>query len=203
MLQWIGDNLSTILICIFLLAIVILIIRSLIRQKKQGKSSCGAGCAHCAMHGECHKGHCAQRGETRRNTRLPRTFPGRLDMPNQEKPLTPSAIGYLLILSEFCRDGRGARCIDVAARMNVSKPSAHAMIRNLCEMQLAEKERYGIVYLTQAGRKAAALYETCYEPLFARIQDILALDGDACRRVVLAVLAQVPDRLEELSRRLA
>ena len=27
-------------------------------------------------------------------------------MPNQEKPLTPSAIGYLLILSEFCRDGR-------------------------------------------------------------------------------------------------
>ena len=55
MLQWIGDNLSTILICIFLLAI--LIIRSLIRQKKQGKSSCGAGCAHCAMHGECHKGH--------------------------------------------------------------------------------------------------------------------------------------------------
>ena len=82
-------------------------------------------------------------------------------MPNQEKPLTPSAIGYLLILSEFCRDGRGARCIDVAARMNVSKPSAHAMIRNLCEMQLAEKEHYGIVYLTQAGRKAAALYETC------------------------------------------
>ena len=51
MLQWISTNLSTILICIVLLAIVILIIRSLIRQKKQGKSSCGAGCAHCAMHG--------------------------------------------------------------------------------------------------------------------------------------------------------
>ena len=44
MLQWISTNLSTILICIVLLAIVILIIRSLIRQKKQGKSSCGAGC---------------------------------------------------------------------------------------------------------------------------------------------------------------
>ena len=72
-------------------------------------------------------------------------------MPNQEKPLTPSAIGYLLILSEFCRDGRGARCIDVAARMNVSKPSAHAMIRNLCEMQLAEKERYRH-RLSDAGR---------------------------------------------------
>ena len=30
-------------------------VRSLIRQKKQGKSSCGAGCAHCAMHGQCHR----------------------------------------------------------------------------------------------------------------------------------------------------
>ena len=43
MLHWISANLSTILI------------RGLVRQKKQGKSSCGAGCAHCAMHGQCHR----------------------------------------------------------------------------------------------------------------------------------------------------
>ena len=54
MLHWISANLSTILISIALLAIVVLIIRSLVRQKKQGKSSCGEGCAHCAMHGQCH-----------------------------------------------------------------------------------------------------------------------------------------------------
>ena len=124
-------------------------------------------------------------------------------MSNCTPGMTPAAIKYLLVLDDLCREGKGVRSVEIAARMNVSKPSAHAMIRNLCEMQLAEKEHYGIVYLTQAGRKAAALYETCYEPLFARMQDVLALDGDACRRVVLAVLAQVPDRLEELSRRLA
>ena len=124
-------------------------------------------------------------------------------MSNCMPGMTPAAIKYLLVLDDLCREGKGVRSVEIAARMNVSKPSAHAMIRNLCEMQLAEKEHYGIVYLTQAGRKAAALYETCYEPLFARMQDVLALDGDACRRVVLAVLAQVPDRLEELSRRLA
>ena len=55
MLHWISANLSTILISIALLAIVVLIIRSLVRQKKQGKSSCGAGCAHCALHG--HRRH--------------------------------------------------------------------------------------------------------------------------------------------------
>lgn len=37
MLHWISANLSTILITLVLIAIVVLIIRSLIRQKKQGK----------------------------------------------------------------------------------------------------------------------------------------------------------------------
>ncbi len=54
MLQWIGANLATILICVLLTVTVILIVRSLIRQKKQGKSSCGCNCAHCAMRGSCH-----------------------------------------------------------------------------------------------------------------------------------------------------
>lgn len=54
MLQWIGANLVTILICLVLLAIVTFIIVYLVRQKKQGKSSCGCNCAHCAMHGSCH-----------------------------------------------------------------------------------------------------------------------------------------------------
>ena len=55
MLQWFSDNLGTILISLGLLAVVALIIRSQIRQKKQGKSSCGCNCAHCAMSGSCHK----------------------------------------------------------------------------------------------------------------------------------------------------
>ncbi len=56
MLQWIGANLGTILICLVLLAIITFIIVYLVRQKKQGKSSCGCNCAHCAMHGSCHNG---------------------------------------------------------------------------------------------------------------------------------------------------
>lgn len=57
MLQWLSANLGTILISIVLLAIVILIVVYLLRQKKAGKNSCGAGCAHCAMHGQCHGKH--------------------------------------------------------------------------------------------------------------------------------------------------
>ena len=55
MLDWIAANLGTILISLVLLVIVSLIVVYLLRQKKAGKSSCGAGCAHCAMHGQCHR----------------------------------------------------------------------------------------------------------------------------------------------------
>ena len=54
MLQWICANLGTILICIALIVVIALIFRSLIRQRKQGKASCGCNCAHCAMHETCH-----------------------------------------------------------------------------------------------------------------------------------------------------
>ena len=54
MLQWISVNAGTLVLCILLLAVVAWIVRSLLRQKKQGKSSCGCNCAHCAMHGSCH-----------------------------------------------------------------------------------------------------------------------------------------------------
>ena len=57
MLNWIAENLATILICAILILIVFLIIRYLLRQKKAGKSSCGCGCANCAMHVQCHSTH--------------------------------------------------------------------------------------------------------------------------------------------------
>ena len=55
MLQWIGANLGTILICLVLLAIITFIVHTLFQQKKQGKSSCGCKRAHCPMAGSCHK----------------------------------------------------------------------------------------------------------------------------------------------------
>ena len=48
---------GTVLVLAVLLAVVGLIIRGMVKDRRQGKSSCGAGCAHCAMHGECHGTH--------------------------------------------------------------------------------------------------------------------------------------------------
>ncbi len=54
MLIWVAKYLPTVLICAALVVVVGLIIFSLIRDKRRGKSSCGCNCAHCAMAGSCH-----------------------------------------------------------------------------------------------------------------------------------------------------
>ena len=54
MLEWLSSNLATIVICVCLIAVVVLIIRKMIKDKKQGKSSCGNSCASCPMAGKCH-----------------------------------------------------------------------------------------------------------------------------------------------------
>ena len=47
MVTWIIGNIGTIVITLILILMVAGIIASLIRDKKQGKSSCGGNCAHC------------------------------------------------------------------------------------------------------------------------------------------------------------
>lgn len=55
MLNWLTNNFGTLLVLLALGAVVAAIVIYMVREKRQGKSSCGAGCAHCAMAGMCHK----------------------------------------------------------------------------------------------------------------------------------------------------
>lgn len=54
MLTWISENIATIIICAVLFATVAAVIIGMVRGKKKGKTSCGCGCANCAMNGTCH-----------------------------------------------------------------------------------------------------------------------------------------------------
>ena len=62
MFAWLKAKLLTILVALILLAVVVLIVRRLILDKRAGKhicggscGSCGGGCGGCPMHGQCHK----------------------------------------------------------------------------------------------------------------------------------------------------
>ena len=54
MFAWISENISTIMICAVLLAVVAAIIVNMVKNRKKGKASCGCGCADCPMAGACH-----------------------------------------------------------------------------------------------------------------------------------------------------
>ena len=53
MLAWVSENLSTIIVCAILAAVFAGVIRTVIKNKKKGKSACGCGCSSCPMSGSC------------------------------------------------------------------------------------------------------------------------------------------------------
>ena len=55
MAAWLSANAGTFIAIVILILIVASIVSSLIRDKKKGNSSCGCGCANCALAGKCHK----------------------------------------------------------------------------------------------------------------------------------------------------
>ncbi|MBS6444611.1 MAG: FeoB-associated Cys-rich membrane protein [Ruminococcus sp.] len=54
MLEFLSNNLSTIVVGAILLGIVILVIKSMRNDKKAGKNSCGCGCSGCPNASICH-----------------------------------------------------------------------------------------------------------------------------------------------------
>lgn len=54
MITWLIENTATIIICAALIAVVAAIIIGMIKNKKNGKSSCGCGCSSCPMSSSCH-----------------------------------------------------------------------------------------------------------------------------------------------------
>ena len=53
MLSWLTANIGTVLITILLVAVAVIIIVKLKKDRKKGVSCCGGNCAHCAMCGAC------------------------------------------------------------------------------------------------------------------------------------------------------
>jgi hypothetical protein len=52
---WLAENIGTIAAGIILIAIIGTVIAVIVKDRKKGRSSCGCGCANCAMSGACHK----------------------------------------------------------------------------------------------------------------------------------------------------
>lgn len=55
MLTWLLENIGTILVLAVVLAVVGLVVAGMVRERRQGKSTCGGNCAHCGACSCCGK----------------------------------------------------------------------------------------------------------------------------------------------------
>ena len=55
MFAWIAANAVTLILALVLIAAVVGIVLLLVRDKRKGKCTCGASCAHCDMAGSSHQ----------------------------------------------------------------------------------------------------------------------------------------------------
>ena len=109
------------------------------------------------------------------------------------RPLTATNIKYLLTLRELEKTDSGVRCIDLASRLKVSKPSVHTMVDTLMELGLVEKEKYGSVFFTALGREKAEKYAGSFDAVYASLSRSLSLSDEDCRDTAYDILAKTPE----------
>ena len=102
-----------------------------------------------------------------------------------------SYVRYLLVLKRLHKAG-GIKSADLARALNVTKTSVHSMMNNFIDLNYVEKERGGLVFLTQAGLQQA----NCYEELYNRIAAALFSDCDtdpSAEKAMCALIAELSE----------
>jgi DtxR family Mn-dependent transcriptional regulator len=99
--------------------------------------------------------------------------------------VTESLEDYLEMVSFLSDDGE-VRVTDIAARLNVSKPSVHTALKNLEEQELIQHKRYQNVTLTKRGAQRAAAIRKKHQFLTDFLISIVGVDAaiaerDACK----------------------
>ncbi len=55
MIQWLSENLATILVALIVFAVLALAVAKLIRDKRRGRGGCSCGCGGCPHAGTCRR----------------------------------------------------------------------------------------------------------------------------------------------------
>ena len=102
------------------------------------------------------------------------TYTGRV-----KEPLTESIQHYLREIYKLQREETTASVSALAQRLNVSAPSASAMVKKLAALDLARHERYRGVELTEAGESVAIEVIRHHRLLELYLAETLGVDVDA------------------------
>jgi len=82
---------------------------------------------------------------------------------NNTLQLTATNIRYLIAIHKLGGAEKFVKCTDIAKNLSVTRPSVHAMVKTLSEMNLIEKPHYGKVNFTHYGKETAQIYIDSYD----------------------------------------
>ena len=105
-------------------------------------------------------------------------------MSSHPSRLSRSAEDYLEAIGHLCRENGRAQVSDVAAMLNVKKPSVTAAVHQLAEEGLITYRRYAPIELTEKGRKYA---------------DRVIQSHATLKRFLIEIGGLVPERAEEVA----
>lgn len=104
--------------------------------------------------------------------------------------LTATNIRYLITIYNLGGTDRFVKCTDIAKDLSVTRPSVHAMVKTLTDMNLIEKPRYGKVNFTAQGKTLAQMYMDSYNVVRSHFDGIVPENADM-DAVVCAFMSQV------------
>jgi len=115
--------------------------------------------------------------------------------------LTQSLQDYLEVILNLSEQENSVRITDIAARLDIAKPSVNQAINTLKEMGLVVQEKYGPVRLTERGREEAAKVWYKHQVLRDFMINVLQVEAaiaerDACE-MEHVVSSQTMERIAE------
>ena len=114
--------------------------------------------------------------------------------------LTQTHLRYLLAIHDLAQTTPGVSAGDVSKVLAVSKPSVTRMMGLLMERGLLVRERYGKVFLTDAGVLAARDYQGRMERLRELIPKMgLSLSEEELADTAYLLAAALPEHMPPLS----
>nr|WP_319487748.1 metal-dependent transcriptional regulator [uncultured Caproiciproducens sp.] len=107
--------------------------------------------------------------------------------------LSSSKKRYLFAIYELGFDGREVRCKDIAASLQVKRPSVSKMLNFLTEDGIIEKECYGSVHFTDEGARMANKLYTNYLLLCTFFFEQLHVSAENSRHDAIFSLCDLSD----------
>ncbi|NLL62836.1 MAG: helix-turn-helix domain-containing protein [Ruminococcaceae bacterium] len=97
----------------------------------------------------------------------------------------------MIWLYRLSQNGVGVKNIELALALNFNKSSVHNMLKTLKESKIVTQEHFGLIHLTNEGRKKAMKYEKCFRLLEKKISDLCGVNA-ITENAICGILAELP-----------